>query len=237
MSVLLAGLALGVVGSGHCAAMCGPLVALASPSRTEAGMSAYRLAGHIGRYHLGRALTYLALGVLIGTAGGALTRVGLGRGLAIVSGVLLLGHALVATRLVAARLARPSAAAWVTRRLADAGAWMRTHRVQGPMAFGALNGLLPCGLVYAALTAAAGFGDARLTVLFMAGFAIGTTPVLALVATAGGAIGAAVPTRWRRLAPVAVGLVGVLLIVRGVTAPHVGHAGPAAVSSQAPHQH
>lgn len=223
MSVLLAGLALGAIGSGHCAAMCGPLVALASRSRTEGGRSACGLAAHVARYHFGRALTYLLLGVLIGNAGGALTGIGFGRGLAIVSGMLLVGHALASTRGFAGRLALPSTGAWVTRRVAAAGRWMRARRLQGPMLLGALNGLLPCGLVYAALTAGAGFGDATLTLLFMAGFALGTTPVLAVTATAGGAIGAVVPQRWRRLAPVAVALVGVLLIVRGMTEPHTAH--------------
>ncbi len=86
---------------------------------------------------------------------------GLGRALAVIAGVALLLQALAATRVIATRLGSLGVAPVITRALGRAGTWMRTHRVQGPLVFGALNGLLPCGLLYAALTAAAGFGDLR----------------------------------------------------------------------------
>jgi len=110
------------------------------------------------------------------------------------------------------------------------GAWMRTHRVQGPLLFGALNGLLPCGLLYAALLAAAGLGSVRDALVFMAAFAVGTTPVLAALGIAGGAIAMRVPDSIRRAAPYALALVGVLLIARGISPerPHTTHTTPAA---------
>ena len=93
----------------------------------------------------------------------------------------------------------------------------------GPVVFGALNGLLPCGLLYAALTAAGGFGTLGQSVLFMGAFAVGTTPVLAVIAMAGGSLTARVPHVVRRAAPAALAIVGMLLIVRGVRAPHEAH--------------
>lgn len=248
MTALLAGLAFGIVGSGHCAGMCGPLVVLANPA-AEPGHRPSRaaLSGHVALYHAGRAATYLVMGALIGTAGGLLTRAGLGPGLAIASGVLLIAQALMASRLVGAHLESQRLGAWVTRRLAEAGRWMRAHRLQGPFVFGAVNGLLPCGFVYAALTAAAGFGDPTPALAFMTGFALGTTPVLAAIAIAGGTLSRMVPLVLRRAAPVALGIVGVLLIMRGVNGPHAGHGShgadvrvatpPAAASPHAGHQH
>lgn len=242
MTALLAGLVFGLVGSGHCAGMCGPLVVLANPSAGGgASPSRVGLWAHVVRYHAGRALTYLLLGALLGTVGGLLTRLGLGRGLAIASGVLLIGQALIASGVVAGHLESRRLGAWVTRQLARAGRWMRGHRLPGPVVFGALNGLLPCGFVYAALTAAAGLGDLPLSLAFMAGFALGTTPVLAAVALAGGALTRVVPPALRRAAPVALGVVGVLLIMRGVSGPHAGHTQqvrPSATASpHASHQH
>ena len=115
---------------------------------------------------------------------------------------------------------------------------MRNHRVQGPVVFGALNGLLPCGLLYAALTAAAGFGNVWQSMLFMGVFAAGTTPVLAMIAMAGGSITARAPHMMRRATPAALAIVGVLLIVRGVRPPHEAHAaGPTRATVTQPHHH
>jgi sulfite exporter TauE/SafE len=237
MTALLAGLAFGLVGSGHCAAMCGPLVLLANPRPAGLGtggaVSRSTLAVHAALYHGGRGLTYLGLGLLVGVAGSGLARLGLGRALAVVAGAALVLQALAAARVVSATLASHRLGAIVTRALGRAGAWMRTHRMQGPIVFGALNGLLPCGMLYAALTAAAGFGDAGQALVFMGAFAVGTTPVLALLGVTGGALTSRVPIAIRRAAPVALAIVGVLLIVRGIRAPHADHAAHAMASPHA----
>ncbi|MCC6163334.1 MAG: sulfite exporter TauE/SafE family protein [Acidobacteria bacterium] len=233
MTIVLAGLALGLAGSGHCGAMCGPLVWLANPRRAPVhGVepSAGQLAVHVALYHAGRASTYVALGLVAGLAGGAMARLGLGRAMAIVAGVVLVLQALAAARILSSRGWSAGVGARVTVALGRIGAWMRTHRVQGPLLFGALNGLLPCGLLYAALLAAAGLGSVRDALVFMAAFAVGTTPVLAALGIAGGAIAMRVPDSIRRAAPYALALVGVLLIARGISPerPHTTHTTPAA---------
>lgn len=254
MTTALAGLVFGLVGSGHCAAMCGPLVLLANPrvarlrDRNDQPLAASpapgtasrpRLAAHVGLYHAGRLATYVVLGAAVGLTGGAIADAGLGRGLAVVAGLALVLQAVVAARGLTAGLASHRLASLVTRALGRTGRWMRAHRLQGPLVFGALNGLLPCGFLYAALVATAGLGDTRQALVFMAGFAIGTTPVLAGMAFAGDGVIARLPVVVRRLAPAALAIVGVLLIIRGVNAPHVhgddGHA-PAPAAS-AVHQH
>ncbi len=241
MTMLLAGLALGLAGSGHCGAMCGPLVWLANPRRASidgVDPSTRQLVTHAALYHAGRASTYVALGLVAGLAGGAVARLGLGRAMAIVAGVALVLQALAATRVLSSRGWSAGLGARVTAALGRIGAWMRTHRVQGPLLFGALNGLLPCGLLYAALIAAAGLGDVRDALVFMAAFAVGTTPVLAALGIAGGAIAMRVPHSIRRAAPYALALVGVLLIARGISPerPHAAHAPHAAPSASRHHR-
>ena len=226
MTTLLAGLALGLVGSGHCAAMCGPLVWLANPRRAPVDgvePTTRQLAVHALLYHGGRASTYIALGLVAGLAGSVMARLGLGRVLAVVAGVVLVLQALAATRLLSSHGWSAGIGTRVTAALGRIGAWMRTHRVRGPIAFGVLNGLLPCGLLYAALTAATGFGSVRDALVFMAGFAAGTTPVLATLGIAGGAIATRLPLAVRRAAPYALALVGALLIARGISVPHAHH--------------
>ena len=226
MTALLAGLAFGLVGSAHCATMCGPLVMLANPRGaglgTHPACSQRRIAGHAALYHGARASMYVALGAIVGLAGGALTHMGFGRALAVFAGVALVLQAVSATGIVHGRLGSPKLGNVVSRALGRAGIWMRRHRVQGPVVFGALNGLLPCGLLYAALTAAAGFGNVWHAMMFMGMFAAGTTPVLAVIALAGGSLTARVPHAVRRATPAALAIVGVLLIARGVSAPHGG---------------
>lgn len=222
MITVLAGFALGVAGSAHCAAMCGPLVMLAGARRFPPGASS--TAGWVGRalrYHGGRVLVYGALGALAGAAGGAAARAGFGRALAMIAGVALLVQAGAALpRVSAGRLAGWLAGS-VARLVAAVAAWLRRRGVQGSFALGALNGLLPCGLVYAAMTAAAGLGSLPQAVGFMLAFGLGTAPVLVLVGLASGAITARVPVRIRRAAPAVLAIVGLLLIVRGLRTPAI----------------
>ena len=233
MTALVAGLVFGLAGSGHCAAMCGPLAVLAAPRTAErdAGQGdsggAHRAALHAVLYHCGRASTYLVLGVLAALIGGSVARAGFGRVLAVVAGLALVAQALVAARLVAAPVDGPGRS--ITVILVRVSNWLRAHGVAGPLVFGVLNGLLPCGLLYAALVAAAGLADLRDSLIFVAAFAVGTTPALVVVTMASRALFGRVPTGIRRAAPVALALVGVLLIVRGVQQPHAAahgaHAG------------
>ena len=239
MTALLAGLAFGVLGSGHCATMCGPLVLLVNPR--AAGLGTHpacrprRIGGHAALYHGGRASAYVALGALVGLVGGALAHLGFGRVLAVVAGVALVVQAIAATGIVTGRLGAPRVGTAVSRAMGRAATWMRAHRVMGPVVFGALNGLLPCGLLYAALTAAAGFGTLGQSMLFMGAFAVGTTPVLAVVSVAGGSLTSRLPHVVRRATPVALAIVGVLLIARGLRPPHEAHGAHGAPASAISH--
>ena len=229
--VVLGGVVLGAAGSGHCAAMCGPLVALANP-RTDATHGTRALAMHAALYHGGRIATYAALGGVIGFTGSALVSAGLGRGLALAAAVAVLAQAVLAWHAFRGG-AHGVIGGIVTRAIGRAGAWMRRHRVAGPAVFGALTGLLPCGLVYAALTASAGFGSPLEGALFMAAFGIGTTPLLATVGLSAGTLERHVPRRLKRLAPLALAAVAVLLIVRA-SGGHMNHGGHAPASDPAP---
>lgn len=222
MMAVLAGLALGVAGSVHCAAMCGPLVMLAGARRPASGTpSTGAWVGRTLRYHGGRVLVYGALGTLAGAGGATAARAGFGRALAVLAGLALLAQAAAALPSVSHGRLAQGLAAGVTRVVAAVAGWLRRRGVQGPFALGALNGLLPCGLVYAALTAAAGLGSLAQAVGFMLAFGLGTAPVLVFLGMAAGAVTARVPVRVRRAAPAVLAIVGVLLIVRGLRTPAI----------------
>jgi len=239
---VLAAVALGVAGSVHCAAMCGLLVMVVGARRTgagEAGQSRTRAwIASTARYHGGRVLVYVLLGALAGAGGAAVADAGFGRALAVLAGVTLLAQALAATAWVSGARVFQWLAAQVSRLVGGVAGWLRRHGLQGAFTLGAINGLLPCGLVYAALTAAAGLGDLSRAVAFMAAFGAGTVPVLAVMAWASGAATSRLPVRVRRAAPAVLALVGLLLIVRGIGMPHgEAHAAHAAAPPVTPHAH
>jgi len=231
-AVITGGAVLGFAGSGHCALMCGPLLTWSAAAAPSPGF--WPRARHIALYHAGRMAVYAALGAMTGAAGAALAHSGVGRAAAYVAAAALIGHVLVAWR----RRASPAPSSFdrvvllpaerVTGRLAGAlAAWMRRRSVAGPAASGALTGLLPCGMLYAALIAAAGFGGVRDAAVFMIAFGAGSAPALSALAAGASRLGRAAPRRAAQLAPFALLLIAVLLVVRaqgGSSTAHASHA-------------
>ncbi len=212
MTMLASAFALGLVGSGHCVLMCGPLVSLMAPADAS-WQSRWR---HAALYHGGRVAVYVAIGAIAGGLGRMVVLVGMGRVLTVAAGLLLIASAFGVARprwWPRAGTRAADAAVTVLRRLRH---WTHAHR-SGPAASGAVNGLLPCGLVYGAVAATAGLGAIADGAAFMAAFGLGTMPVLLAIGLSRGAIAPSLSSRLRRLAPVALVVVGVLLIARGLT--------------------
>jgi sulfite exporter TauE/SafE len=233
MTTLAAGLALGVASSAHCVAMCGPLLLMVS--RCAAPTKAARLRQAL-THHGGRILVYVLMAVPAGIAGEALTDRGFGRALALVTGALLLGAAAGSLRLPLAAAAGARVSAAVARLAAPALRWAASRPLLGPLATGALNGLLPCGMVYAALTAAGASGSVSSAVLLMTGFGVGTAATLVAMTMGAAAVPPRLRLRLRPVAPAMLLLAGAILIARGVMAPQP-HAHQRAEPVSAPHHH
>ncbi len=207
---LLLGLFLtGLVGSAsHCAAMCGPFVLAQSGSAMAqlplGSGELRRLRGAaLAPYHLGRALTYIALAVLLATP---LHLVERASQLRLVPAFALTMAALLFAVIAVGGLSRlaygASLAAPLGRRLAD----MTRPLFAQPtgwhgLALGLLLGFLPCGLLYAAIGAAIAPADPLAAAMGMGLFTLGTFPMLWLIAYLGGTA----QQRWtvlaRRLMP------------------------------------
>lgn len=198
-ALLLGLLAAGAAGSVlHCAPMCGPFV-LGQVASRLARVPAARLCERtrlsnamLVPYHCGRLATYACLGALAGTAIGTGARLEALPGLLLVLGAtLFVGQAL--SRLAPAWSgalapldAAPPGWARFVRRLA---ARVDRGRAGGGFLLGAALGLLPCGFLYAAITAAAATGTAAGGALCMVAFGLGTAPGLVAVGVAGQAAG------------------------------------------------
>ena len=194
----------GLVGSAsHCAAMCGPFV-LAQTGETMARLKVgsgelRRLAGAaLLPYHAGRAVTYIMLAVLLSLPlqlMASLPQLRFIPAVALMLGALLflvLGFRGLRWSLESGALG------------AGIGAWL--SRFAKPLfakplgwhglGLGMLLGFLPCGLLYAAIGAAAATSDPLAAAMSMAVFTFGTFPMLWLV----GYLGGWAQRRWTRSA-------------------------------------
>ncbi|MDX1951180.1 MAG: sulfite exporter TauE/SafE family protein [Verrucomicrobiota bacterium] len=207
--MLLSAFIMGLVGSLHCAAMCGPLV-LAVPVR---GNSRRAILASRVVYHLGRIAIYGVLGLVFGLIGKSLALVGIQQWLSILTGsalliFLLLGQA----RLKNPLLKLPLWLKTVFHRFLAAPSWMSLA------CLGGINGLLPCGLVYAAGTVSIASGSVEMAVRQMLLFGLGTLPVMLAISLAGNSF-----SRWtaqkplRALVPLTLGIIGLALLLRGMS--------------------
>ncbi|MEO0857654.1 MAG: sulfite exporter TauE/SafE family protein [Bacteroidota bacterium] len=213
MDWLIAGFVFGFVGSVHCVGMCGPL-ALALPGATAARVRF--LAGRV-LYNLGRATTYAALGAALGALGAVVAFAGWQRWLAFGLGVTLVLLAFVPVLRRALGGVEGYTARWLGPLLAQVGPLYQRGGLASLYAVGLLNGLLPCGFVYAALATAIASGTVAGGAGFMAAFGLGTLPAMLALSVAGRRMSTRWRTRLARWAPLGLAIVGVLLILRGLS--------------------
>lgn len=201
---------LGLLGTGHCLGMCGPLV-LALPATRG------RLRNHL-LYHAGRITTYTIVGAALGGLGAGLQALSASATtdpMAVVAriqvGISLLAAALLGW-LGLARLGIVAEPGWMavatpTRLPGFSRVMHRAVRGESLAMFGLglVLGLLPCGLSFAAFAAALPAGSAASGALGVLAFGLGTLPGLLLLGTAASQLA----RRHRHLIDV---LAGVLLI-------------------------
>jgi len=185
-ALFLAGLAGGAT---HCAAMCGPFVVAqvaASAQHTGAGALARLSGAALLPYHLGRALGYGMLGALAGgLAGIASLASGLRYGLAallLLAALLMLAQASARLAALLPRMPQPRLPQALEARL---GRLLGAPTGLRGVALGLMLSALPCGLLYAALAAAAASGSALGGAIAMLSFVAGTVPALVGVALLG----------------------------------------------------
>jgi sulfite exporter TauE/SafE len=207
-----------LTGLSHCVGMCGPLVgAFALRRRAES----QEVSTPLLLFQIGRIITYLLLGVALGWLGslveGGISLPGWQGGLSVVLGVVmvLLGLSLMGVLPAlhwpaAVALARP-VSGWLKY-------WLASPRPVAPFALGVVNGLLPCGAVYAMGVLAATSGDPLKGASIMLIFGLGTLPAMLGI----GLAAVWLSLRWRtgfyRAAALLVVVTGLQLALRGLAA-------------------
>lgn len=205
-------LLLGLAGSVHCVGMCGPLL-LALPMATDERLKVLK---HTFLYHGGRILMYGALGVMFGLLGKTLAIAGLQKSLSVGAGLFMLAMAFMAWRFERLVTALPGFGVF-TRQVKDSMNRLLRQNPNGSyFMLGALNGLLPCGMVYAAIAGAIATTSGAEGGLFMATFGTGTLPLLLGVSFLRQKIGAGFRQKIRLAQPVLMTIVALLLLQRGL---------------------
>jgi sulfite exporter TauE/SafE len=215
---------LGLVSSLHCVQMCGPIVlsysvALSPAQSPSDGIARTLLLGHVA-YNVGRILTYAALGAVAGLAGQTVGLVGrlagVSSALTIVGGVLMLIAGLVmfgvfpAAQVLGGRFFRIASGF-----LRPLSSLISSPSVGRRFLLGLALGLLPCGLIYAALLRALATGSALWGAATMAAFGAGTAGALLALGIFSSVLRKGL-NRWgTQLAAAGVMAMGALLIVRG----------------------
>jgi len=168
-----------LLGSPHCAGMCGGFVCFYTG---QAG-TGRRWPAHLA-YNGGRLLSYLCLGALAGGLGAGIDRLGAAAGLtraaAIAAGLLMIGWGTLT--LLAARGVRVPAlpGRWIGRISQVIADRLRGRPpVARALLLGLFTTLLPCGWLYAFVAAAAGTGSVPSAMAVMGAFWLGTVPVMA----------------------------------------------------------
>jgi hypothetical protein len=200
---------LGLLGTGHCIGMCGPLI-FAFPGRSG------RFLPHVW-YHLGRVTTYVGVGAALGGVGAliaALTGMDSKSDVASLQAWLRWFAAVLLAVLGLIRLGWLQEPRWLDRLNPEripgfSRAMSGASGSGGQTAFfllGLLLGFLPCGLSYGAFAQALSTGSAGTGTLLVLAFAAGTVPGLLLLGTGVSAI----VRRYRRPSDI---IAGVLMLV------------------------
>lgn len=189
-----------LLGSLHCAGMCGPFAALAcapqmggAPVQVGRRLGGSPFAVHAA-YHGGRLITYMMLGAAAGLAGAAVNfggdLIGLQRAATICAGgVMILFGVVALLQVLGWRIPLPTAAAWLQAPLRQAT--QRAYRLPPgarSLMIGLTTALLPCGWLYAFVVTASGTAHPAWGALLMASFWLGTLPVLGTLGLGAGVL-------------------------------------------------
>lgn len=212
MEFLLAAIVIGFLGGFHCVGMCGP-IAMALPVHTK---SATQKILSILTYNAGRIITYSLFGVVFGAIGQSFVFFGLQQALSITMGSLILFFLIVSYFGKVQNPILSKAYFFVNKVKAGLSGLFRKRTYSSFFSIGMLNGLLPCGLVYMALAGALATGDILKGALFMAFFGLGTLPFMFAVTYYSNLISIKIRNRMRKVVPVVVAVMAVLMILRGM---------------------
>ncbi|KMQ66825.1 cytochrome C biogenesis protein [Chryseobacterium angstadtii] len=212
IGLILSAIALGFASGFHCIGMCGPIAL--SMGLTKKQATNFYLQNLT--YQFGRIFTYSLLGAILGIVGEGFEMAGFQQYLTIIAGVLLIIMALFSFggKDFASRI--PFLSKFLFSVKSNLGRLLQKADYRSRFTTGILNGFLPCGMVYMALTASLASGGIWQGASYMALFGLGTLPFMFAVVLAGNLMNQAFRVKVLKAVPVIMIILGGLFILRGL---------------------
>ena len=212
IALIISAIGLGFASGFHCIGMCGPIAL--SMGLTKKQATNYYLQNLT--YQFGRIGTYAFLGAILGIVGQGFEMAGFQQYLTIGVGILLIIMALFSFggKDFASKI--PFISKFLFKVKSNLGKLLQKADYRSRFTTGILNGFLPCGMVYMALTASLASGGIWQGASFMALFGLGTLPFMFTVVLVGNLMNQAFRTKILKAIPVVMIILGGLFILRGL---------------------
>ena len=212
LTLILAALTLGFTTGFHCLGMCGPIALSLGLNKKQ--QVNYHLQNTT--YQLGRIFTYSVLGAILGLVGEAFNLAGFQSYLTIFAGVVLIFMAIVSFGGTDFATKVPFLNKYLMGVKVKLGKLLSQSDYSSRFLTGVLNGFLPCGMVYMALTASLAAGSVLKSASFMALFGVGTFPFMYLAVLFGNMLNTATRNKILKVVPAMMIVLGGLFILRGM---------------------
>ncbi len=212
IGLIVSAIALGFASGFHCIGMCGPIaLSMGLTKKQAANFYLQNLT-----YQFGRIFTYSLLGALLGIIGQGFEMAGFQKYLTIIAGVLLIIMAVFSFggKDFASKI--PFLSKFLYSVKMNLGKLLQKADYRSRFTTGLLNGFLPCGMVYMALTASLAGGGIWQGALYMALFGLGTLPFMFAIVLAGNLMNQAFRVKVLKAVPVIMIILGGLFILRGL---------------------
>ncbi len=204
--MLLSAFLLGLISSLHCVGMCGPIALMLPYSDKQ------KILKETWTYNVGRVTIYSVMGLLFGFLSRGLAVIGFQQSLSVLFGFTLILFAIFSFN-AENRIANLPLFKYFTKKV-RLGFSTVLKQKNGFFLLGALNGLLPCGIVYWAIAASMLTFDAFGGALYLLVFGLGTMPLMLATVMAGNYFKKSIIRKAYRFVPVYQFGLGVFLIWR-----------------------
>lgn len=211
--MLFSALFFGLISSLHCIGMCGPIAMMLPVDHKNPTKKALQIL----TYHFGRLTAYGFLGLAFGLLGKGLFIAGFQQNISIAVGVLMIIIAIVPEKVFARYNFSKPIYKVISSIKSSLGNQFKRKTFDALFSIGFLNGLLPCGLVYAALFGAIAMQNEVLGVAYMLLYGIGTIPLMSVVVYASGFMSVPLRSKLQRIIPIITIGIGILFILRGLS--------------------
>ncbi|MFY1047886.1 sulfite exporter TauE/SafE family protein [Chryseobacterium sp. GP-SGM7] len=212
IALIISAIGLGFASGFHCIGMCGPIAL--SMGLTKKQATNYYLQNLT--YQFGRIFTYAFLGAILGIIGQGFEMAGFQQYLTIGVGILLILMALFSFggKDFASKI--PFISKFLFKVKSNLGKLLQKADYRSRFTTGILNGFLPCGMVYMALTASLASGGIWQSASYMALFGLGTLPFMFTVVLVGNLINQSFRIKVLKFIPLVMIILGGLFILRGL---------------------